>query len=115
MNRHLKTYATTALFGLAIATAPAFADNERTKEAVTPPETTMQQDELNAPVESAAAPTSASTFADLDINADGFVTRDEVSTNSVLTQRFAALDANSDGKLSQNECSDSSGKTGCYR
>jgi hypothetical protein len=113
MNRNLKALAATALFGMVVAATPAFAaGNERIKA---PNATAPTPDEqYNEPAGSMAAPT-VSTFKDIDINADGFVTRDEVTTNAVLTQRFAALDKNSDGKLSQDECSTSNGKSGCYR
>jgi Ca2+-binding EF-hand superfamily protein len=43
------------------------------------------------------------TFETLDADADGKLSRDEVSGNSSLSGNFAALDGNSDGFVSKRE------------
>jgi len=44
-----------------------------------------------------------SKFSSLDANANGSLSKTEVTVNSELVTRFRALDKNSDGKLSRSE------------
>jgi len=44
-----------------------------------------------------------SKFASMDANANGSLSKSEVTINSELVTRFQALDKNSDGKLSRRE------------
>lgn len=51
-----------------------------------------------------AAPVSdESKFASMDANANGSLSKNEITVNSELVTRFRALDKNSDGKLSRSE------------
>lgn len=43
------------------------------------------------------------TFADMDKNKDGGVTKDELAATDMLYQHFDKADANGDGKLSEDE------------
>ena len=43
------------------------------------------------------------TFADLDVNADGKVSKDEAAADARLTSHFAQVDRDGDGQLSQTE------------
>lgn len=42
-------------------------------------------------------------FADLDVNADGKVSKDEAAADARLTSHFAQVDRDGDGQLSQAE------------
>jgi hypothetical protein len=46
---------------------------------------------------------AASGFAEIDLNRDGIVSRDEISVQPTLSERFAEFDLNGDGVLSQTE------------
>lgn len=48
---------------------------------------------------------SEMSFADMDKNHDGSLTRDELSASEMLSQHFSTADADSDGKLSEAEVS----------
>ena len=53
-----------------------------------------------------AAPTAEPrqvTWADLDVDKDGDLSKDEVATVPALSQVFAAADADADGKLTADE------------
>lgn len=52
----------------------------------------------------AATPTdSGMSFADMDKNKDGGITKDELADTEMLSQHFATADKDGDGKLSQSE------------
>lgn len=52
-----------------------------------------------------AAGTEVGAFADLDANADGNLSREEVDRDPRLSSQWDSLDANSDGNLDQSEFS----------
>jgi hypothetical protein len=66
-----------------------------------------------APVEPAPAPApeptpppvadSGMTFAEMDKNADGGITHDELADSEMLHQHFTTADTDGDGKLTQAE------------
>jgi len=69
----------------------------------TPPLPPVQV-ETGVSTSSRAAPVSDdSKFATMDANANGSLSKNEVTVNSELVTRFRALDKNSDGKLSRSE------------
>lgn len=43
------------------------------------------------------------TFTDLDVNADGKVSKDEAAADARLTSHFAQVDRDGDGQVSQTE------------
>jgi hypothetical protein len=43
------------------------------------------------------------TFAQLDGNRDGMVTRDEIPADHAMAQKFAELDSDGNGSISQSE------------
>ena len=55
------------------------------------------------PVDRSAADPGAGTFKALDLNNDGYLSRDEAHASGELSRRFTALDKNGDGKLSMPE------------
>ena len=57
----------------------------------------------SAPAATAATPKPAAVRQKVDANGDGFVSRDEAKTRTVLDRNFDAIDANKDGKLSPDE------------
>ena len=73
------------------ATAPA---------AETPPPATEPAPSTTAP---AAPVDSGMSFADMDKNKDGSITKDELAPTEMLSQHFSAADKDGDGKLSQAE------------
>ena len=73
------------------ATAPA---------AETPPPATEPAPSTTA---SAAPVDSGMSFADMDKNKDGSITKDELAPTEMLSQHFSAADKDGDGKLSQSE------------
>lgn len=80
-----------ALLG-ASAFAPALA--QRTEPpTTTPPPATRTTD---------TAPRALS-FSDLDVNADGKVSKDEAGADARLTSHFAQVDRDGDGQLTQTE------------
>jgi len=46
---------------------------------------------------------SGKSFAEMDTNADGGITQDELDASEMLHQHFSAADTDSDGKLSEAE------------
>ena len=73
------------------ATAPA---------AETPPPATEPAPSTTA---SAAPVDSGMSFADMDKNKDGSITKDELAPTEMLSQHFSAADKDGDGKLTQSE------------
>ncbi|GAA5077901.1 EF-hand domain-containing protein [Lysobacter panacisoli] len=88
--RNTSTILAIALAGMAVA--PAFA--QRTEPPTTPPPPTYGTTDTT--------PKSFS-FADLDVNADGKVSKDEAAADARLTSHFAQVDRDGDGQLSQTE------------
>ncbi|MDI9240630.1 EF-hand domain-containing protein [Lysobacter sp. LF1] len=80
-----------ALFGIAVS-ASAFAQRTEPPTMAAPPET-RTTDTTPKPM----------TFADLDVNADGKVSKDEAMADAKLTSHFAQVDRDGDGQLSQTE------------
>jgi len=50
-----------------------------------------------------AGKAEAPLFKQLDVNHDGYVTKDEAQRSADITARFSQLDANHDGKISVDE------------
>ncbi|MBW8808798.1 MAG: hypothetical protein JF591_08165 [Lysobacter sp.] len=96
---------------LAVATlslsATAFAQHSPT----TPPDTSMQRTEppvndQHGDSRTPPAPNDAigpATFAELDTNGDGKISRDEAALDARLTANFSIHDLNGDGALSPTE------------
>jgi len=80
------------------ATAPAAETPPPATE--TPPPATEPAPSTTA---SAAPVDSGMSFADMDKNKDGGITKDELAPTEMLSQHFSAADKDGDGKLSQSE------------
>ncbi len=77
----------------AVASAPALAQRTEPPTAAQPP----AQDTRDTPRPKPLA------FRDLDINADGKVSKDEAALDAQLTREFAQVDRDGDGQLSETE------------
>lgn len=76
-----------------VISAPALAQRTEPPTAAQPP----AQDHGDAPRPKPLA------FRDLDINADGKVSKDEATVDAQLTRDFAQVDRDGDGQLSEAE------------
>lgn len=81
----------------AASTEPAPAPPAETPPPVTEPMPTT------TPAPSATPTDSGMSFADMDKNKDGGITKDELADTEMLSQHFATADKDGDGKLSQSE------------
>lgn len=75
------------------------ADNAMSSDT-TPPADNMQGD---AGQDNSGMTGGDKTFAEMDKNHDGSVTKDELDPSDMLYQHFSVADANGDGKLSEDE------------
>jgi hypothetical protein len=85
----------TSILTLALATAFAFPALAQRTEQPTPP----------TPPTGSTTDTTPRTlsFADLDVNADGKVGKDEAAADARLTSHFAQVDRDGDGQVSEAE------------
>lgn len=98
-------------FALSTALVAAGCDRDRdeTPAATTaaPAATAPAPAPVAAPPAATPAPAtpvdSGLSFADMDKNHDGSITKDELADTEMLYQHFAEADTNGDGKLSQAE------------
>ncbi|MDR0183089.1 hypothetical protein [Lysobacter arvi] len=74
-------------------TSPALAQRTERPTPTTPPPTGGTTD---------TTPRTLS-FADLDVNADGKVSKDEAAADARLTSHFAQVDLDADGQVSETE------------
>lgn len=108
-NPMLLVFAMATALSLAACTRdenPAVADPEATPPVVEP--APMPAEPMPAepapPAATAPAPMdSGMSFAQMDKNADGGITLDELDASEMLHQHFSAADTDSDGKLSEAE------------
>ena len=84
-----------------VMTAPA-ALAQRTEPPTAPPPPTSTTD---------MAP-KAMSFRDVDVNADGKVSKDEAAVDAKLTSQFAKADRDGDGQLSETEYAASQARGG---
>lgn len=82
---------TTAL-AVALVMSPAFAQRTEPPTPTTPPTGNTTD----------TTPRTLS-FADLDVNADGKVSKDEAAADARLTSHFAQVDRDGDGQVSETE------------
>ncbi len=75
-----------------LTATPAFAQRTEPPTAPTPPTGTTTD----------TTPRTLS-FTDLDVNADGKVSKDEAAADARLTSHFAQVDRDGDGQVSQTE------------
>lgn len=82
--------------------APVVAEPAATPPVVEP--APMPAEPMPAEPAPAPAPVdSGKSFAEMDKNADGGLTQDELDATEMLHQHFSAADTDSDGKLSEAE------------
>ena len=86
----------------ALAAPPALA--QRTEPPTTPPPPDRTMD---------TTPKTMS-FSDMDVNADGKVSKDEAAADARLTSQFAKADRDGDGQLSETEYAASQGGASQY-
>jgi len=55
------------------------------------------------PVDRSASDPGAGTFKSLDVNNNGYISRDEAKASGELNRRFTTLDKDRNGKLSMSE------------
>lgn len=101
------------MFAMATALSLAACNREETpvvaEPAATPPvvePAPMPAEPMPEPAAPAATPApvdSGKSFAEMDKNADGGITQDELDAAEMLHQHFSAADTDSDGKLSEAE------------
>ncbi len=82
------------------ATEPAPATTE---PAPAPEATPPAMEPAPAPATGAAPMDSGTSFADMDKNKDGGVSKDELADTEMLHQHFSAADKDGNGSLSQAE------------
>lgn len=91
------------VLALAAVLVPAAALAQRTEPpTTTPPPTSGTTD---------TTPRSLS-FRDLDVNADGKVSKDEAAADAKLTSHFAQVDGDGDGQVSETEFAAGHDRTG---
>lgn len=98
MNNTNKPLAGMLALGAALVMPMAFA--QTAAQQTTPPQATPPTDQAQP------APTAEPkqvTWADLDIDKDGSLTKTEVATVPALSQVFDQADADADGKLTADE------------
>lgn len=101
MNNARKSMIGLVVLGAAFAIPSAFAQNAESAAANDP----MQAEGAMQPAQPAtpAAPPNQVTWADLDADKDGNLSKTEVATVPELSQVFDSADGNKDGKLSADE------------
>lgn len=91
----------TAVFAaLVLATPLAFAQDAGASQAQA---ATQAQDVPPAEAPAPAGSTEKKSWADVDVNKDGSLSRDEVGSVPALAEVFDAADANADGNLTADE------------
>jgi hypothetical protein len=94
---HFNRAALTAALALALSSA-AFANDPGAQETVAPlPDAPISAPPADVPASTAAA------FADLDTDADGFVSAGDFPAEHELSLQFALADTDQDARLSQAE------------
>lgn len=83
------------------ATAPASTSADAGMQQ--PPATSGDAAPAAATMSPAIPTDTGRSFADMDVNRDGSLTRDEVVNNEMLSRHFAQVDMDGNGKLSQAE------------
>ncbi len=100
-TRNLPSMMTLVVFAV-LAASPALAQRTEPPTTPPPPETTTDM-----------APKMMS-FRDMDVNADGKVSKDEAAVDARLTSQFAKADRDGDGQLSETEYAASQGGASQY-
>lgn len=83
------------------ATAPASTSADAGTQQ--PPATSGDAAPASATMSPAIPTDTGQAFADMDVNKDGSLTRDEVVNNEMLKRHFAQVDMDGNGTLSQAE------------
>ena len=91
-HRARRGNAVCALVLASFVTAPSMAQRTEPPTAAQPP-----------PQGTDAPRPKAMAFRDLDVNADGKVSKDEAAIDAQLTREFAQVDRDGDGQLSETE------------
>jgi hypothetical protein len=91
-----------AALGAALAMPMAFAQTAPTTDDAAAPQSTAPQSTAPAAQAPTAEPKQV-TWADLDTDKDGSLTKTEVATVPALSQVFDQADADADGKLTADE------------
>jgi hypothetical protein len=86
----------------ALAAPPALAQRTEPPTMPPPPDKTMD------------TTPKAMSFSDMDVNADGKVSKDEAAADARLTSQFAKADRDGDGQLSETEYAASQGGASQY-
>lgn len=102
MNLTRKSLSGLVAFGAVLAMPLAFAQTTQADPAQTTQPTTTQNAEPAAQPAGAAQPKQV-TWADLDTDKDGNLSKQEVTPVPSLTQVFDQADSDKDGKLTADE------------
>lgn len=97
----IRNHSTMLLLALAGAMAAPAALAQRTEPPATPPPTSAPD-----------TTPKLMSFSDMDVNADGKVSKDEAAVDARLTSQFAKVDRDGDGQLSQTELAASQDRGG---
>jgi hypothetical protein len=89
-----------AASGLVAAQMTPALPNSPANSAPTAPGTSSKTEASSS---TSAAGASSGTFAKLDTDHDGTISKKEAASNKALTAKWDTLDANKDGKLGQGE------------